>query len=166
MINSTLCYILQDDKVLMLHRVKKKNDVNQDKWIGVGGKFEQDETPDECLLREVREETGLTLTRWCCRGVVTFLTNGPWDGEYMYLFTADGFEGQLKECDEGDLEWVSREFLDSLPQWEGDRIFLKLLWEDAPFFLLKLRYEEDRLVEAVLNGKPLKNGPCDLEEKC
>ena len=137
----------------MLHRVKKKNDVNRDKWIGIGGKFEGDETPDECLLREAKEETGLTLTAWRCRGVVTFLTNGPWDGEYMYLFTADGFEGTLKECDEGDLQWVSREFLSRLPQWEGDRIFLELLWQDAPFFLLKLRYEGDHLAEAVLNGK-------------
>ena len=143
--NSTLCYITRGDEVLMLHRVKKKNDVNQDKWIGIGGKFEADESPDECLLREAKEETGLTLTRWQCRGVVTFLTNGPWDGEYMYLFTADGFEGELKECDEG--------FLDELPKWEGDQIFLDLLWQDAPFFLLKLRYDGDKLVEAVLNGE-------------
>ena len=96
--NSTLCYITRGNDVLMLHRVKKKNDVNQDKWIGIGGKFEADETPDECLLREALEETGLTLTSWKCRGVVTFLTNGPWDGEYMHLFTADGFEGELTEC--------------------------------------------------------------------
>ena len=155
MINTTLCYITRGNDVLMLHRIKKKNDLNQDKWIGIGGKFEGDETPDECLLREAMEETGLQLTRWQCRGVVTFLTNGPWDGEYMYLFTADGFEGQLKDCDEGDLQWVSREFVDSLPKWEGDAIFLKLLWEDAPFFLLKLRYDGDQLIEAVLNGKIL-----------
>ena len=156
MINSTLCYITRGDEVLMLHRIKKKNDVNKDKWIGIGGKFEPEETPDECLLREAWEETGLRLTSWKCRGIVTFLTNGPWDGEYMYLFTADGFEGQLKECDEGQLQWVSREFIDQLPQWEGDRIFLKLLWEDAPFFLLKLRYDGDTLVEAVLNGEKLR----------
>ncbi|MDD7387113.1 MAG: 8-oxo-dGTP diphosphatase [Firmicutes bacterium] len=154
--NSTLCYITRGNDVLMLHRVKKKNDVNRDKWIGIGGKFEGDETPDECLLREAKEETGLTLTAWRCRGVVTFLTNGPWDGEYMYLFTADGFEGTLKECDEGDLQWVSREFLSRLPQWEGDRIFLELLWQDAPFFLLKLRYEGEELAEAVLNGKKIR----------
>ena len=155
MINTTLCYILQGDKVLMLHRIKKKNDLNQDKWIGVGGKFEGDESPDECLLREVYEETGLTLTRWQCRGVVTFLTNGPWDGEFMYLFTADGFDGELKDCQEGQLEWVSRDFISQLPQWEGDKIFLNLLWQDAPFFLLKLRYDADKLVEAVLNGEKI-----------
>ena len=156
MINTTLCYITRGDEVLMLHRVKKKKDVNQDKWIGVGGKFEGDESPDECLLREVREETGLILTQWKCRGIVTFLTNGPWDGEYMYLFTADGFEGDLKDCDEGELCWVSKEFLNTLPKWEGDDIFLKLLWEDATFFLLKLRYEGDVLAEAVLDGKRIK----------
>ena len=152
--NTTLCYITRGNDVLMLHRVKKKNDLNQDKWIGVGGKFEGEETPDECLLREAREETDLTLTSWRCRGVVTFLSD-VWEGEYMYLFTADGFEGTLKECDEGDLAWVSREFLDALPKWEGDKIFLELLWQDAPFFLLKLRYEGEHLAEAVLNGKPL-----------
>ena len=156
MINSTLCYVIQGDQVLMLHRTKKKNDVNQDKWIGIGGKFLPEETPDECLLREAYEETGLTLTRWKCRGIVTFLTNGPWEGEYMYLFTADGFTGQLKQCDEGDLRWVSRAFVNSLPTWEGDRIFLELLWQDAPFFLLKLRYDGDTLVEAVLDGKKIK----------
>ena len=154
--NSTLCYITRGDEVLMLHRVKKKNDINKDKWIGIGGKFEADETPDECLLREAKEETGLTLTSWQCRGVVTFLTENPNDGEYMYLFTADGFEGELKECDEGDLQWISREFLDQLPKWEGDQIFLDLLWQDAPFFLLKLRYQGSTLVEAVLDGKKIR----------
>ena len=139
----------------MLHRVKKKNDINHDKWIGIGGKFLPEETPDECLLREAKEETGLTLTRWKCRGVVTFLTRDG-EGEYMYLFTADGFEGQLQACDEGDLQWVSREFLYSLPMWEGDRIFLDLLWQDAPFFLLTLRYDGDRLTEAVLDGKKIR----------
>ncbi len=156
MINTTLCYILRGDEVLMLHRVKKKNDLNQDKWIGIGGKFEGNETPDECLLREAKEETGLTLTNWQCRGVITFLTDGPWENEFMYLFTADGFEGELTDCDEGELKWVSREFLDSLPKWEGDKIFLDLLWQDAPFFLLKLRYCGDTLQEAVLNGKKLR----------
>ena len=156
MISSTLCYITRGNEVLMLHRTKKENDINKDKWIGIGGKFLPEETPDECLLREAFEETGLTLTSWKCRGVVTFLTNGPWDGEYMYLFTADGFEGTLKDCDEGDLQWVSRDFLNELPQWEGDKIFLDLLWKDAPFFLLKLRYEGDTLVEAVLDGQKIK----------
>ena len=126
MINSTLCYITRGDEVLMLHRVKKKNDVNKDKWIGIGGKFEDQESPDECLLREAMEETGLRLTSWRCRGVVTFLSD-TWEGEYMYLFTADGFEGELKVCDEGDLQWVPRAFLDELPKWEGDKIFLELL---------------------------------------
>jgi len=154
--NTTLCYITRGDQVLMLHRVKKENDVNRDKWIGIGGKFEGEETPDECLLREVREETGLTLTNWQCRGIVTFLCNGPWEGEYMYLFTADGFAGELIDCDEGELQWVSRDFLDDLPKWEGDQIFLDLLWQDAPFFLLKLRYDGDSLVEAVLNGKKIR----------
>jgi len=156
MINSTLCYILRGNDVLMLHRTKKENDINKDKWIGIGGKFEAEESPDECLLREAKEETGLTLTQWQCRGVVTFLTNDPSQGEYMYLFTSDGFEGQLKECDEGDLQWVSREFLDSLPTWEGDKIFLDLLWQDAPFFLLTLRYDGDRLTQAILNGEKIK----------
>ena len=157
MINTTLCYITRGDEVLMLHRVKKQKDINKDKWIGVGGKFEGMESPDECLLREVYEETGLKLTSWQCRGVITFITedeNGAF-GEFMYLFTAAGFEGNLKECDEGDLQWVSRDFLDSLPKWEGDKIFLDLLWQDAPFFLLKLRYDGDKLIEAVLDGKKL-----------
>ena len=153
--NSTLCYITRGSDVLMLHRVKKKNDINKDKWIGIGGKFEGEESPDECLLREAQEETGLTLTSWRCRGVVTFLTEGG-EGEYMYLFTADGFTGQMKLCDEGDLQWVSREFLYSLPMWEGDRIFLELLWQDAPFFLLTLRYRGDTLTEAVLNGERIR----------
>ena len=155
MINSTLCYITRGDEVLMLHRVKKKNDLNKDKWIGIGGKFEAQESPDECLLREAMEETGLHLTSWRCRGVVTFLSD-TWEGEYMYLFTADGFEGMLKECDEGELQWVPRAFLDELPKWEGDKIFLELLWQNAPFFLLKLRYEGETLAEAVLNGEKIR----------
>ena len=121
MLNTTLCYVTRGNEVLMLHRVKKKNDINKDKWIGIGGKFEENESPDECLLREAREETGLKLTSWQCRGIVTFL-NDCCEGEYMYLFTADGFEGDLKECDEGDLQWISREFLNDLPKWEGDKL--------------------------------------------
>ena len=153
--NTTLCYITRGSQVLMLHRVKKENDINKDKWIGIGGKFRDEESPDDCLLREAKEETGLTLTSWKCRGIVTFL-NDCCEGEYMYLFTADGFEGELTDCDEGELCWVKREFLDSLPQWEGDKIFLDLLWKDAPFFLLTLRYSGDRLLEAVLDGKKVK----------
>ena len=156
MINTTLCYILNGTKVLMLHRTKKEKDINKDKWIGIGGKFEGTESPDECLLREAREETGLTLTDYTCRGVVTFLTEAPNQGEYMYLFTATGFEGTLKDCDEGALQWVEREFLDSLPKWEGDKIFLDLLWKNAPFFLLTLRYNGDKLTEAILNGKRIR----------
>ena len=154
MYNSTLCYLENDrGEYLMLHRVKKKKDVNQDKWIGVGGKFEGEESPDECLLREVREETGVTLTSWKFRGVVTFLTDGGWEGEYMYLFTADGWEGEfVTDCVEGDLEWVPKGEVPNLPIWEGDKIFLKLLAEDHPPFLLTLEYAADRLIRAELNG--------------
>lgn len=155
MLNTTLCYILRGDEVLMLHRIKKKNDINQGKWIGVGGKFKPGESPDECLLREAREETGLTLTSWRCRGVVTFLSDVD-EGEYMYLFTADGFTGELITCDEGELQWVPREFLNALPHWEGDKIFLDLMWAGAPFFLLTLRYRGDTLEEAVLNGEKIR----------
>ena len=154
MLNTTLCYVTRGSQVLMLHRVKKKNDVNKDKWIGIGGKFEAEESPDECLLRECREETGLRLTSWQCRGVVTFLQEGG-EGEYMYLFTAEEFEGNLHDCPEGDLQWVSREFLYRLPMWEGDRIFLDLLWRNAPFFLLTLRYRGEVLTQAVLNGEEI-----------
>ena len=156
MYNSTLCYVLRGNDVLMLHRVKKKNDINKDKWIGIGGKFEKNESPDECLLREAMEETGLKLTSWRCRGIVTFLPNEPYEGEYMYLFTADSFEGKIGPCNEGDLQWVSRDFLDQLPKWEGDQIFLDLLWQDAPFFLLTLRYDGDKLTEAILDGKKIR----------
>ena len=130
MLNTTLCYISRGSEYLMLHRVKKKNDINHDKWIGIGGKFETDESPDECLLREAREET-----------------------EYMHLFTADGFEGEIRTCDEGELEWIDRKKLYDLTLWEGDKIFLRLLEnDDEPFFLLKLGYDGDELVSAVLNG--------------
>ena len=152
--NTTLCYIEQDDAYLLLHRVKKQNDENHDKWIGIGGKFEENESPEDCLLREVREETGLRLTRWRYCGLVTFVSD-RWEGEYMHLFHADGFEGTLRECDEGELQWVKKSDFSALEQWEGDRIFLRLMESGAPFFSLKLRYEGDRLAEAVLNGKAL-----------
>ena len=153
--NTTLCYIRQGDSYLMLHRCRKENDLNAGKWIGVGGKFEAGESPEECLLREVWEETGLTLTDYCLRGIVTFVSQ-RWETEYMFLYTADGFTGNLTDCDEGELEWVPRERVPQLPLWEGDRIFLDLLCRDAPFFSLKLSYDaEDRLTEAVLNGKTL-----------
>ena len=154
MIISTLCYIEKDGCWLMLHRVKKKNDVNHDKWIGVGGKFEEGESPEDCLLREVREETGLTLTEYRFRGLVTFVSNEA-PNEYMHLFTAGGFEGVLRDCDEGELAWIKKEDLLALPAWEGDKIFLRLLDEDVPFFSLKLRYEGETLAEAKLNGKKL-----------
>lgn len=155
MFNTTLCYLENHrGEYLMLHRVKKKNDVNQDKWIGVGGKFEDGESPEECVLRETLEETGLTLTDWRYRGIVTFVSD-RWETEYMHLFTATGWTGRLHECDEGVLEWVSREQFRGLPQWEGDRIFLRLIEEDAPFFSLKLRYEGEHLAYAALNGKEL-----------
>ena len=152
--NTTLCYIERAGQYLMLHRVKKQNDVNKDKWIGIGGKFEDKESPEECLVREVREETGLTLTDYTYRGLVTFVSD-RWVTEYMHLFTATGWTGRLHECDEGVLEWVSREQFRGLPQWEGDRIFLRLIEEDAPFFSLKLRYEGEHLAYAALNGKEL-----------
>lgn len=152
--NTTLCYLLQGDSVLLLHRVKKENDLNHDKWIGIGGKFEENESPEECLVREAWEETGLTLTGYQYRGIVTFISD-RWEGEYMHLYTATEWTGTIKECDEGVLEWVSLEKMRELPQWEGDRIFLRLLEEGAPFFSLKLCYEGDCLVYAALNGKEL-----------
>ena len=156
-VNSTLIYIERGDEYLMLHRTKKEHDLNHDKWIGVGGKFEEGEAPEDCALRETREETGLTLTRWRYRGIVTFLSD-LYETEYMHLFTADGYTGTPIECDEGDLEWIRKSELLKLPLWEGDKIFLRLLDTDEPFFSLKLKYEGDTLVLAQLNGKRLEIG--------
>ena len=154
MINTSLCYIERGEQYLMLHRVKKQNDQNHDKWIGIGGKFEPGESPEDCVLREVREETGLTLTHWRYCGIVTFVL-ADWT-EYMHLFCADGFEGTLRECDEGVLEWIDKSALRALPLWEGDKIFLDLMQAHRPFFSLKLVYDEaDVLRAAVLDGKPL-----------
>ncbi len=153
MVNTTLCYIEQDGKYLMLHRVKKEHDINKDKWIGIGGKFEPGESPEDCLLREAKEETGLTVTGYRYRGIVTFVSGA--DTEYMHLFTADRFEGTIKTCDEGDLEWIEKERLLELTLWEGDKVFLRLLDEDIPFFSLKLVYDGDKLIDTVLNGKKI-----------
>lgn len=147
--NTTLCYVEQDGKYLMLLRNKKKQDENAGKWIGVGGKFEEGESPQDCLLREVQEETGLRLTQYRFRGIVTFVSD-QYETEYMHLFTAHGFEGELIPCDEGELRWVEKDEVLSLPLWEGDREFLRLLREDAPFFSLKLVYRGDKLVSSKL----------------
>ena len=152
MLNTTLCYIERGDEYLMLHRVKKENDINRDKWIGLGGKFEEDESPEECLLREVYEESGLRLTSWRYRGIVTFV-NTKCSSEFMHLFTADAFEGTVGPCDEGELEWIKKSELMKLTLWEGDRIFLRLLETDEPFFSLKLSYDGDELTDAKLNGR-------------
>jgi len=158
MLNTTLCYIRREGQYLMLHRIKKENDLNHDKWIGIGGKFEDKESPEDCLLREAREETGLTLTHYRYRGIVTFVSD-LYPTEYMHLFTADGYTGQIKECDEGVLEWIPKEKLLEIPHWEGDEIFLDLIDRDVPFFSLKLCYRGDTLVEAVLDGTHIKGGP-------
>ena len=153
--NTTLCYIEKEDSYLMLHRVKKVNDENKDKWIGVGGKLEEGESPEECVLREVREETGLWLKKYRYRAFITFVSN-QWGTEYMHLFTATEYEGEIKECDEGNLEWVPKTQIEQLNLWEGDKIFLELLQkENEPFFSLKLIYEGDKLKESFLNGHAL-----------
>lgn len=153
---STLCYIEKDGKYLMLHRTVKKEDVNKDKWIGVGGHFEIDESPEECLLREVKEETGYSLTSYRYRGIVTFVS-GNGVTEYMSLFTADAFVGEKISCNEGELMWVDKKNIYNLNIWEGDKIFLQLLEEDRGFFSLKLVYDgKDRLIQAMLDGKEYK----------
>lgn len=155
--NTTLCYLEQDGCWLMLHRVKKKQDANHDKWIGVGGKFEAGESPEDCVLREVREETGLTLTRYQFRGIVTFVSD-QWPTEYMHLFSADSWTGQMIDtdaCTEGTLEWVPKADVYQLPVWQGDKIFFRLLEEHPDFFSLKLVYAGETLTAAVLDGKEL-----------
>lgn len=152
---TTLCYMERGDQYLMLHRVKKANDASHDKWIGVGGKCEADESPDECMLREVREETGLSISRWQYRGIVTFVSD-TWPCEYMHIFTASDWSGEETACNEGDLEWIDKSRLFDLTLWEGDKIFLRLLMDPAqPFFSLKLVYRGDDLLEAKLDGRPL-----------
>ena len=154
MLQSTLCYLERGDAYLMLHRVKKEHDANRDKWIGIGGKFEDKESPEDCLLRECREETGLTLTHWRSRGLLTFIWGNM--TEFIHLYTADGWTGEMIQgdaCREGVLEWVPKEKVEQLPIWEGDKIFFKLLNEEHPWFSLKLVYEGDVLRQAVLDGK-------------
>ena len=152
--NTSLCYIEHSGAYLMLHRIRKENDENRDKWIGVGGHFRENESPEDCVTREALEETGLTLIRPRYCGIVTFVSD-RWEGEYMHLFHARAFTGELRDCDEGVLEWVPKERVRSLPQWAGDRIFLDLMEQGGPFFSLKLTYAGETLTEAVLNGTRL-----------
>ena len=151
---TTLCYIEKDGCYLMLHRIKKKKDVNEGKWIGVGGHIEENESPDECILREVKEETGLSLHNCIPRGLVTFVSD-TYEGEWMHLYTATEFEGTLAECSEGVLRWVPKNEVEKLSLWQGDRIFLSLLTKDIPYFQLKLVYKGDTLTKAILDGKEL-----------
>ena len=151
---TSLCYLERDGRYLMLHRTKKENDINRDKWLGVGGKFEKDESPEDCMRREIWEETGFTVKAWRYRGLVTFVSDSA-ETEYMHLFTVTDWTGEQQLCDEGELHWIEKSRLRELTLWEGDRIFLKLLEDNAPFFSLKLTYAGDRLTEAVLNGETL-----------
>ena len=149
---TTLCYLERGDEYLMLHRTKKKNDENHDKWIGVGGKFEANESPEDCMRREILEETGLAVTGYRYRGIVTFVSD-LYETEYMHLFTVTDWTGEARECDEGELAWIKKQKLFDLTLWQGDRIFLDLLQKDVPFFSLKLTYRGDDLIEAVLDGE-------------
>lgn len=155
MLNTSLCYIENNGCYLMLHRIKKENDLNHDKWIGIGGKFQEGESPEDCVIREALEETGLSLSEPKYRGIVTFVSN-RYETEWMHLFHADRYSGSIIDCNEGKLEWIPKEKLLELPIWEGDKIFLRLLDQDIPFFSLKLIYEDDTLIKAVLNGKGIK----------
>lgn len=145
---TTICYIEKDDKYLMLHRTKKENDQSHDKWLGVGGKFEENESPDECVVREVKEETGLNLLSYRLRGVMTFVSD-MWETEYMFIYTADKFEGKLTECDEGELLWIEKSKILDLKLWEGDILFLKKLMEDCGFFTIKVQYQGEKLICAT-----------------
>ena len=153
--NTTLCYLRRGERYLMLHRIKKKNDLNQDKWIGVGGKFEDKESPEDCVRRELEEETGLVPENLRFRGSITFISD-RWPTENRRLFTAESAQGEPRECAEGVLEWLPREELLKIPHWEGDAIFLDLIQRDVPFFSLQLCYEGDKLVYAALNGETIK----------
>lgn len=154
---TTLCYLEKNDSYLLLHRIKKQNDINKDKWIGVGGHFEDFESPDECLVREVFEETGLKLNSYQFRGIVTFVSDDSGEKmyEYMCLYTSSDFSGNMIDCDEGKLEWVKKADMKKLNFWEGDYIFLDLIEKNEPFFSLKLEYKNGSLEKAILNGKPL-----------
>lgn len=146
MILSTLCYIEKDNKYLMLHRTKKKNDINKDKWLGIGGKFEEGESPEECIVREVMEETGLKLNSYKLRTIVTYVSTN-WKTEYMYVFTSNDFEGELIECNEGDLQWIDKKDVTKLNTWEGDKIFVEKIQNDSNFFTVKFEYDGDKLIK-------------------
>lgn len=146
MILSTLCYIEKDGKYLMLHRTKKKKDINKDKWLGIGGKFEEGESPEECLVREVKEETGLTLTAYKLRCIVTYVSTN-WETEYMYVFTSNDFTGELIECNEGDLQWIPKDKITKLNTWEGDKIFVEKIQKGNPFFTIKFNYDGEKLIK-------------------
>ena len=156
--NTTLCHIEKDGKYLMIRRNKKKNDLNHDKLVAPGGKFEDKESPEQCNAREVLEETGLTLISAEYRGIVTFVSD-KWETEYMHIFTSSEFKGELKECDEGELVWVDKNELLDMPIWKGDIIFLKLIADkNTPFFSLRLEYKGEELYSAILNNRPLRIG--------
>lgn len=150
MIFSTLCYIEKDGKYLMLHRTKKENDINKDKWLGIGGKFEKNESPEECIIREVKEETGLILKSFRLRCIATYIST-TWETEYMCVFTSNDFEGELIECNEGDLEWIDKNEIINLNTWEGDKIFTDKIENNDDFFTVKFEYDGDKLIKYDVN---------------